>query len=313
MPRFLSILVSTFPVWICQCKAPYSPSSSQLPMTPVFGSTASTNPAPPQKTKPSPQKKTEPLGYPTYPASPSTAPASVWSVKPTSAPKTLHTAASHHQIRVLSPAESIDLDLVIFDSRKLRLAVIDQPNPNAGGRTIAGLMRQYNAIAGVNGGFFSPEFKPLGLSISNGKLLSSFTTSSLIAGTALQLSDQSYLIWNSEYQGHSNITDAVQAGPRLLDSGRPVKGLDTSKSRDRTFIATDGSFLWVIGTADSCSLGALAQALATPGALPGLKPMRALNLDGGNSTALWFRNLYGKETSRPGWSTVRNYLAIIPK
>jgi exopolysaccharide biosynthesis protein len=214
---------------------------------------------------------------------------------------------------VLSPAKSIDLDLVIFDSRQLRLAVIDQPNPNAGGRSIAHLMRQYNAIAGVNGGFFSPEFKPLGLSVSNGRLLSSFTTSSLIAGTALQLGDQSYLIWNSEYQGHSNITDALQAGPRLLESSRPIKGLDTSKSRARTFIATDGSFLWAIGTADSCSLGALAQALATPGALPGLTPMRALNLDGGNSTALWFRNLSGKETSRPGWSTVRNYLAIIPK
>jgi exopolysaccharide biosynthesis protein len=214
---------------------------------------------------------------------------------------------------VVSPAKSIDLDLVIFDSRQLRLAVIDQPNPNAGGRAIANLLRQHNAIAGVNGGFFSPDFKPLGLSISNGRLLSSFTTSSLIAGTALQLGDQSYLIWNSEYQGHSNITDALQSGPRLLESSRPIKGLDASKSRARTFIATDGSFLWAIGTADSCSLGALAQALATPGALPGLRPMRALNLDGGNSTALWFRNLSGKETSRPGWSTVRNYLAIIPK
>ena len=280
-------------------------------MTPVFGSTAPIKPTTTPQTKPSPTPKPEALSYPAYPPSP--APLTSWSTERTSPPETLHPAASHHQIRVVSPAKSIDFDLVIFDSRQLRLAVIDQPNPNAGGRSIANLMRQYNAVAGVNGGFFSPEFKPLGLSISNSRLLSSFTTSSLIAGTALQLGDQSYLIWNSEYQGHSNITDALQAGPRLLESSRPIKGLDTSKSRARTFIATDGSFLWAIGTADSCSLGVLAQALATPGALPGLTPMRALNLDGGNSTALWFRNLSGKETSRPGWSTVRNYLAIIPK
>jgi hypothetical protein len=280
-------------------------------MTPVFGSTAPIKPTTTPQTKPFPTPKPEALSYPSYPPSP--APSTSSSTERTSPPETLHPAASHHQIRVLSPANSIDLDLVIFDSRQLRLAVIDQPNPNAGGRAIANLMRQHNAIAGVNGGFFSPDFKPLGLSISNGRLLSSFTTSSLIAGTALQLGDQSYLIWNSEYQGHSNITDALQAGPRLLESSRPIKGLDTSKSRARTFIATNGSFLWAIGTADSCSLGDLAQALATPGALPGLTPMRALNLDGGNSTALWFRNLSGKETSHPGWSTVRNYLAIIPK
>ncbi|MDH4475798.1 MAG: phosphodiester glycosidase family protein, partial [Verrucomicrobiaceae bacterium] len=272
-------------------------------MTPVFGSTAPIKPTTTPQTKPSPTPKPEALGYPSYPPSP--APSTSSSTERTSPPETLHPAASHHQIRVLSPANSIDLDLVIFDSRQLRLAVIDQPNPNAGGRSIASLMRQCNAVAGVNGGFFSPDFKPLGLSISNGRLLSSFTTSSLIAGTALQLGDQSYLIWNSEYQGHSNITDALQSGPRLLESSRPIKGLDTSNSRARTFIATDGSFLWAIGTADSCSLGALAKALATPGALPGLTPMRALNLDGGNSTALWFRNLSGKETSHPGWSTVR--------
>jgi hypothetical protein len=245
-------------------------------MTPVFGSIAPVNPKTTPQAKPSPTPKPEALGYPSYPPSP--AHSTSWSTERTSPPETLHPAASHHQIRVVSPAKSIDLDLVIFDSRQL-----------------------------------SPDFKPLGLSISNGRLLSSFTTSSLIAGTALQLGDQSYLIWNSEYQGHSNITDALQSGPRLLESSRPIKGLDASKSRARTFIATDGSFLWAIGTADSCSLGALAQALATPGALPGLRPMRALNLDGGNSTALWFRNLSGKETSRPGWSTVRNYLAIIPK
>ncbi len=311
MSSLFRILLWTLPAWLCQCKSPYSPSPSQQPMTPVFGSIAPVNPKTTPQAKPSPTPKPEALGYPSYPPSP--APLTSWSTERTSPPETLHPAASHYQIRIVSPAKSIDLDLVIFDSRQLRLAVIDQPNPNAGGRSIASLMRQHNAVAGVNGGFFSPDFKPLGLSISNGRLLSSFTTSSLIAGTALQLGDQSYLIWNSEYQGHSNITDALQAGPRLLESSRPIKGLDTSKSRARTFIATDGSFLWAIGTADSCSLGDLAQALATPGALPGLSPMRALNLDGGNSTAIWFRNLSGKETSRPGLSTVRNYLAIIPK
>ena len=41
------------------------------------------------------------------------------------------------------------------------------------------------------------------------------------------------------------------------------------------------------------------------------KSSRALNLDGGSSTALWVRSepvFYERE-----WKSVRNYLAIVPK
>jgi hypothetical protein len=305
--RILSWVLASL---LCQCATPYSPSPSQQPMPPILGLTTPSRP----KTKPAPTTNPSvPPNYPAYPDSSASTSPSLWSIKKSSFPQALHSHAHYHQVHLDSTPKSIDLDVIIFDSRQIRLTVIDQSNPNAGGRTIANLMPQQRAIAGVNGGFFSPEFKPLGLVIANGKALSSFTTSSLIAGTVLQLGTQPYLIWNAEYQEHTGVTDAIQAGPRLIESSQPVQGLDTSKSRARTFIATDGSFLWAIGTADSSSLGALAQALVTPGALPGLVPMRALNLDGGNSTALWFRNTSGKETSRPGWSTVRNYLAILPK
>ena len=89
--------------------------------------------------------------------------------------------------------------------------------------------------------------------------------------------------------------------------------VSTETAQQLNAVRARGNAVWAIGTTSPCSLSALAQALVTPGALPGLKPMRALNLDGGNSTALWLRNQSGKETSHPGWSTVRNYLAVIPK
>lgn len=310
MPRLSNLLCWILPVLLCHCRTPISPSltpqSNPIPSASV--ATGSTTTASVRRA----EARTYPA-YPTYPASPELASDSAWRPTSRSSPEALHPAAFYHQVRLGLPTNSIDLDVIIFDSRQLRLAVIDQPNDRAGGNAIAGLLRSRNAIAGVNGGFFSPDFKPLGLSISQGSLLSSFTNSKLIAGTVLQLDHQPYLIWNSEYQGPSSISEALQAGPRLIDSRRPIAGLDSSKSRARTFVATDGSFLWAIGTTSSCSLASLAEALTSPGALPGLKPMRALNLDGGNSTALWIRHSTGKETSRPGWSTVRNYLAIIPK
>jgi hypothetical protein len=98
----------------------------------------------------------------------------------------------------------------------------------------------------------------------------------------------------------------------LVADQRPVSGLEISKKRPRSFIATDGGKTWAIGTSDSCSLATLAALLATPGSLPGLTVQRALNLDGGRSTAFWFRTADGQETSAPSWSTVRNYLAIVP-
>lgn len=324
MPFPSRLLLWSLPVLLCQCQTPYGPSPDQQPMPPLFGpgttaaprgapppvSTRTTPPAPPRQ--PAAQAPSYPA-YPTQPAAPAPAPAAEWRVDKTSNPEFLQPGARYHEVRLSSPQGRLRLDVVIFDSRQFKLAVIDQPNPQAGGRVIAEAMRFHRAIAGVNGGFFNPQFQPIGLTIARGRALAPFTQSNLISGMALQMGDQPYLIWNSEYQGHAGVADVIQAGPRLLDNSRPIPGLETAKPRARTFVATDGSFLWAIGTADACSLGGLAMALTAPGALPGLSPMRALNLDGGNSTALWFRSASGKETSRPGWSTVRNYLAVIPK
>jgi hypothetical protein len=38
-----------------------------------------------------------------------------------------------------------------------------------------------------------------------------------------------------------------------------------------------------------------------------------LNLDGGRSTAFYARTNDGREISQPGWSTVRNYVAVVPR
>lgn len=306
-PFFLLILVL-----LCQCQGDHSAPPSQ-PLAPIFGPSPAVASSQAAASKPS--SSTAPA-FPPYPAHPDPSPATVplsWRVEQTSPAQRLAGGAAHYEVRLVSEPDRLRLNVVLFDSRRFRLRVLDQPDPRAGGRAITHLMRAQSASAGVNGGFFTPEFAPLGLVVSGGRAQGSFTRSSLIAGMALQLGDQPYLIWNSEYQGHAGVSDLLQSGPRLVDSGRPVSGLDAAKRRPRSFIATDGGFLWAIGTTDACSLSALARALAAPGALPGLRPLRALNLDGGNSSALWMRTAEGREIARPGWSTVRNYLAIVPK
>lgn len=287
-------------------------------MAPIFGS--ATPPASPASKPVRPSTAATGAEVPAYPAYPSASAAlasppmpQVGRVEAISAPQRLAQHAAHFEIKVASNSEKVRLNVVIFDSRRCRFRVIDQPDPRAGGGAITHLMRAQSAVAGINGGFFSPDFRPLGLVVSGGRASGSFERSSLLTGLALQLGDQPYLIWNNEFQGHDGVSELLQAGPRLLDSGRPVPGLEASKKRARSFIATDGGFLWAIGTTEPCSLAALASILSTPGVMPGLAPLRALNLDGGNSTALWMRSAEGREISRPGWSTVRNYLAVVPK
>jgi uncharacterized protein YigE (DUF2233 family) len=221
--------------------------------------------------------------------------------------------AARVTMRAANEDGTVDLDLVVFDSRRCSIRVIDQPQPGAGGGIIVPAMRAHRAVAGVNGGFFTPDFQPLGLMISGGRRTGTIKDAKLLGGMFLSAGGQPYLIWRSEYSSDNGITDLVQAGPRLVDGGVPVGGLATNASRVRTFIATDGHHHWAVGVARSASLAALADLLAAPGIIPNLRVSRALNLDGGNSSAIWMRTARGKEVSQPGWSTVRNFIAIVPK
>lgn len=313
-------------VLLCQCQpylpptaAPPYPSASRFPAYPRYPAAPAASDAPAYPAYPAyptdpstappappPAPATAPL-FPSYPAGPSAN-----STSTSSPAQPLLGGARHLRQTSLIDGQSLRLDLVFFDTRQHRLRVIDQPNSTAGGRVISPLMRSNQAIAGINGGFFTPDFQPMGLVIANGQPSGRLSRSGLISGAIAQTATRPRLIWNSELQSTQGFTDLLQAGPRLVHERRPVSGLDTSKKRPRSFIAWDGSHSWVIGTTDSCSLATLAALLATPGTLPGLSVQRALNLDGGRSTALWFRTADGRETSSPGWSTVRNYLAIVP-
>ena len=218
--------------------------------------------------------------------------------------------ASLHQATV----RSVDLQFIAFDSRSYDLKVIDQPEDWSGGGKITACMRQAGAIAGVNGGFFSHDFTPMGLMIANGRATGSWQQNKLLTGAVVVSHDEPQLRWNAEVRdARSSAHDLIQAGPRLVDSGRPVPNLERRMHVTRTFIATDGGHRWLFGLARSTSLGELAAILATPALLPGFHIHRALNLDGGHSSALYFRTADGHEHSDPGWSTVRNYLGIVPR
>lgn len=206
---------------------------------------------------------------------------------------------------------SVDVQLILFDDRLCDLRVIDQPEDGSGGGQITECMRTAGAIAGVNGGFFTPQFTPMGLMIADGQKTGAWQSNPLLTG-AVVVHHSPRLLWNAEIRTRE-ARALLQAGPRLVDAGRPVSGLERVKHTTRTFIATDGDHRWVLGLARGVSLGELADILATPRLLPGFPVHRALNLDGGRSSAIYYRTADHREHADPGWSTVRNYLAIVPR
>lgn len=221
--------------------------------------------------------------------------------------------ASWRQLRVIGDEGKVTVSLVRFDDCHATLRVVDQPQSWTLGDTLGDSMRQAGAIAGVNGGYFQPDFTPVGLVIADGRCVGQFTRSSLVSGMVRVIQGRPALVWTSESSFAEAASDLLQAGPRLLSGGQPISGLNASKTAARSFVATDGENGWLIGVTSSVSLHGLAELLATPGLVSGLRLDRALNLDGGRSTAFFARLNDGREINEPGWSTVRNYLALVPR
>lgn len=234
-----------------------------------------------------------------------------WRVAGQSESVALAGGATHVRREVSGPAE-VELKLVFFDATKSDLRIIDQPQRSSAG-SLGDAMRSDNFIAGCNAGYFSPDFAPLGLVISNGTRVGSFQKSSLLGGVVLVRKGRPMLLWRDEFTEQKGITELVQAGPRLVNGGRPVAGLESTKRRARTFILTDCAGKWAIGICDRASLRELSDILATPALFPEMEVERALNFDGGSSTGLWFRRADGTESYSREFATVRNFLAVLPR
>lgn len=207
---------------------------------------------------------------------------------------------------------SIRVEGFSFDDRAHSFRLVDEgglTTPRHGGLDPA--MRWAGAVAGINGGFFSPEGAPLGMMVADGAVTGRLARGSLTSGIVFR-GDRGLFLWRvAEYEakGPPAARQMLQAGPFLVDARSRVAGLEATKSRARSFVAHDGNHAWIIATTNSCTLAGLSDSLARAGILDGMTLERVLNLDGGSSTGLWVQ---GKVVRRP-WAKVRNYLAVVPK
>ena len=207
-------------------------------------------------------------------------------------------------------ADRATLHLAVFATRTATLRVIDQPSaPRA---DLASAMSRINALAGVNGGYFDPEDAPVGLLVSEGRVLSPSRKAKLLTGVLCTTQNQVDIVRTTHFTMTKKVKAAVQCGPLLIERGAPVPGLNDTRPARRTFAAVDGEGHALIGVSSAVTLGQLSRILRLPNLAGKMKISRALNLDGGSSTAFWFA---GKKEpfSISESKTVRDFVAVVPR
>lgn len=232
---------------------------------------------------------------------------------PNAAPPVAPSAPARVPLLVRTTLGGIPVTAVAFDSRTHRLVVADQPGgPGSQWPDARAAAASRQGLAAVNGGFFTPEGKPLGLLVAGGWREGSLNRASSL-GAGLYLDDGASRLIRRE--GGASGGEMLQSGPFLVEAGRAVAGLSPETSTARTFIGWDGGTGWFIARSGACSLDRLGRALA--GAeIGGVAARQVLNLDGGRSSDLWAGPAIpgGPLAERPFWNKpVRNFLVLVPR
>ncbi|HEX8310368.1 MAG TPA: phosphodiester glycosidase family protein [Chthoniobacteraceae bacterium] len=202
--------------------------------------------------------------------------------------------------------QTVDIHRVSFDPKQHTFAVMDNPE---GAFSLATAAEKRGALAAVNGGYFHADRTPLGLVVRQGKTLHGFERAKLLSGI-VSVRDRKVSIQRAVGFKSGGVQEALQAGPFLVENGQPISGLNNTRSAARTVVFTDSVGRAGFLITNRGTLAETATLLATPGVLGSAKISRALNLDGGSSTAMWVRG--DPPYHRRELKGVRNYLAIVP-
>jgi hypothetical protein len=207
--------------------------------------------------------------------------------------------------------KAVTLELAVFSAKIATLRVIDNPN---GDSDLATAMRQHSWIAGVNGGYFDPQFAPIGLRVLDGAITSPLVRARLLTGVLSASRDRGIeIVRLGEFSRNRKLDAAMECGPFLVDLGARVRGLDDTRPARRTFAAVARGGRAALGYCEDATLAQLADMLATAQLSEGFTVWRAMNLDGGSSSAFWFRRADGSALVIAEQKNVRDFLGVVAK
>lgn len=206
------------------------------------------------------------------------------------------------------PRGSIHAFRVDLKYYHFKLALTQKDNQTS---LIPELMQEQGAVIAVNGGFFSPEFKPLGLRVSEGQELNPLKGTPWW-GVFYIVGQQAHIVARNAYKPNTSSDFAVQAGPRLLVDG-VIPGLSPSIDfRTALGITKQGKVILLATDNVLLSTADLADIMRRSSANGGLDCITAINLDGGHSTQLYTR-LKNLSLQVPSYAPVTDAILVMPR
>jgi len=215
----------------------------------------------------------------------------------------------HVVLEDTAAGQHVTVDVAVFSAKPTNVRVIDNPD----GQSLAAAMKREKYVCGVNGGYFDSDFKPIGLRIADGATFSPLRRARLITGILLQSDRGIDVIRVSEFSRTKKTAAAIQSGPFLVEANKHIRGLNDSQLARRTFAGITANDRALLGFCSDISLAELAKLLATAPIVADSKIRRAMNLDGGSSSAFWFAREDGSAFSIAGRKPVRDFVAVVPK
>jgi len=203
--------------------------------------------------------------------------------------------------------ENKNIIITKINPKKFKFTIYENKNKETA-KTIEEIHKENHSLLTFNGTFFTEEFIPTGLLISNNKELHPYKKANLLNGIfSIDLDGNIIFLEEEKPTNNPILSFAIQNGPILLDSNREIKILkDTGKQASRTAIGLDKKNNIIVITLkqsvlnfdNSITLYEFAKTLKESDKLKDLQLHSMLNLDGGTSSGLMIDNKYYPEMEK---------------
>ncbi len=222
----------------------------------------------------------------------------------------------------ITSAGTKDLLVVKIDPSRYTFSIYENRN-QAQAKTIEQIHNSTGSLLTFNGGFFTEDFKPTGLLISEGVELKALSNADLLNGIiAIRKTGEIDFFYRAD-SGKFPITItpenyrfAIQNGPALIDeNGEMLIKEDSEKMSSRTAIGLDRNNNIILITLkqsllnpdNAISLYKFSEMIRNSGIFNELGVHSVLNLDGGSSTGLMLDDKYFPEMEK-----VQNVVIVKP-
>ncbi len=170
---------------------------------------------------------------------------------------------------------------------KFRLNLVAATEQRQQSAYVADMGSFHDALIAVNGGFFTPELKPLGLRIKEGKTINPIRQTNWWGVFSVNKNNVAAITSKNAYRSSNNTVFAIQAGPRLIVNNAIPKLKEGEKERSALGITRNGDLILLVTQGYPISTTDLAFLMQKPEQQDGFACVNALNLDGGSSTQLY--------------------------